>query len=61
MERRFVDCYYLYQYNPATGKYGLAILNVIRLGGVLTLLGMGAAMFVFGVRNKAKEQLAGAV
>jgi protein SCO1/2 len=52
---------YCFHYNPATGKYGLAILNVIRLGGVLTLLGMGAAMFVFWRRNKAKEQLAGAV
>lgn len=46
---------YCFHYNPATGKYGLAILNVIRLGGVLTLLGMGAMIFVFWRRNKNKE------
>lgn len=45
---------YCFHYNPATGKYGLAILNVIRLGGVLTLLGMGAMFFVFWRRNKNK-------
>ncbi|MEP6945508.1 MAG: SCO family protein [Acidobacteriota bacterium] len=43
---------YCYHYDPATGKYGLAILNVIRLGGVLTLLGMGLMAFVFWRRNK---------
>lgn len=46
---------YCFHYNPATGKYGLAILNVIRLGGVLTLFGMGAMFFVFWRRNKKKE------
>jgi protein SCO1/2 len=43
---------YCYHYDPATGKYGLAILSVIRLGAVLTLLGMGAMGFVFWRRNK---------
>jgi protein SCO1/2 len=46
---------YCFHYNPATGKYGLQILNVVRLGGVLTLLGMGAMFFVFWRRNKSKE------
>jgi protein SCO1 len=46
---------YCFHYNPATGKYGLAILNVIRLTAVLTLLGMGAMFFVFWRRNKNKE------
>ncbi len=46
---------YCYHYDPATGKYGLAIINVIRLGGVLTLLGMGAMAFVFWRRNKKKN------
>ena len=45
---------YCYHYDPATGKYGLAILRVIRLGGVLTLLGMGAMALVFWRRNKRK-------
>jgi len=45
---------YCYHYDPATGKYGLAILRVMRLGGVLTLLGLGAMGFVFWRRNKKK-------
>ena len=46
---------YCYHYDPATGKYGLAILRVMRLGGVLTVLGMGAMILVFWRRNKKKE------
>ena len=43
---------YCYHYDPATGKYGLAILSIIRIGAVLTLLGMGAMGFVFWRRGK---------
>lgn len=46
---------YCYHYDPATGKYGLAILRVIRLAGVATLIGLGAMFFVFWRRNKAKR------
>ena len=46
---------YCYHYDPSTGKYGLAILRVIRVFGVLTLLGMGTMIFVFWRRNKRKE------
>jgi len=45
---------YCYHYDPATGKYGLAILRVMRLGGVATLIGMAAMGFVFWKRNKKK-------
>ena len=45
---------YCYHYNPATGKYGFAILSVMRLGAIATLLGMGAMGFVFWRRNKRK-------
>jgi protein SCO1/2 len=38
---------YCYHYDPSTGKYGFAILNAIRAGAILTLLGMGAMGFVF--------------
>jgi protein SCO1/2 len=48
---------YCYHYDPATGKYGLAILNVIRLGGVATLLCLGAMVFVFWRRNKKKGSI----
>jgi len=43
---------YCYHYDPSTGKYGFAILNVLRFGGVLTLLGLGGMFFVFWRRNK---------
>jgi len=29
---------YCYQYDPATGKYGLIVMNVVRAAGVLTVL-----------------------
>ena len=45
---------YCYHYDPATGKYGLAILRVIRVAGIATLLGMGAMAFIFWKRNKRK-------
>ena len=43
---------YCYHYDPSTGRYGLAILSVIRLGAVLTLFGMGAMGFVFWRRGR---------
>ena len=46
---------YCYHYDPSTGRYGLAILSVIRLAAVLTLLGMGAMGFVFWRRSKKSE------
>lgn len=45
---------YCYHYDPATGKYGLAILRVMRAGGVATLAAMGLMAFVFWRRNKRK-------
>ncbi len=46
---------YCFHYDPATGKYGLAILRVMRAGGVLTLMLMGVMGFVFWRRNKKKS------
>jgi protein SCO1/2 len=48
---------YCYHYDPASGKYGVAILNVIRLGGIVTIVGMGLMALVFWRRNKKKDQL----
>ncbi|MEQ1604261.1 MAG: SCO family protein [Pyrinomonadaceae bacterium] len=45
---------YCFHYDPASGKYGLAILNLVRVGGIATLLGMGAMGLVFWRRNKRK-------
>ncbi len=44
-----------YQYNPATGSYSLAVVNVIRAGGVLTVLSI--AGFILGSwRRNAKRE-----
>lgn len=48
---------YCYHYDPSTGKYGLSILKVMRLGGIVTLIGLGAMLFVFWRRNKTKDGL----
>ena len=45
---------YCYHYDPASGKYGFAILRVLRLAGVATLLGVGLMVFVFWKRNKRR-------
>lgn len=37
---------YCYHYDPATGKYGAAIMNIMRLAGGLTIIGI-AALLIF--------------
>ncbi|HTH51240.1 MAG TPA: SCO family protein [Pyrinomonadaceae bacterium] len=46
---------YCYHYDPASGKYGFAVLRAMRVGGIVTLLGMGAMAFVFWRRNKKRD------
>jgi protein SCO1/2 len=43
---------YCYHYDPATGKYGLAILSVMRFVSVVMLMGMAAVGFVYWKRSK---------
>lgn len=43
---------YCYEYDPTTGKYGLVVMNVVRAGGVLTLLVLGIFMFVMFRRDR---------
>jgi protein SCO1/2 len=37
---------YCYHYDPATGKYGAIVMNVMQLAGVLTVLILGSFLFV---------------
>jgi protein SCO1 len=42
---------YCYHYDPATGKYGAAVMRVLRIAGVITLLGIVAMLFLLKGRN----------
>ena len=42
---------YCYHYDPATGKYGAAVMRVMRIAGVLTLVALVAMFFVLRPRN----------
>jgi len=44
---------YCYHYDPASGRYGLAILNVVRLGGIATVAGL----VVFMVMSRTARRL----
>ena len=44
---------YCFHYDPASGKYGLVILNVVRLGGVITIVGIFALLMILRRRNIA--------
>ena len=41
---------YCYHYNPATGRYGVIAMNVVRLGGALTVLLLGG--FIWAMRRR---------
>ena len=38
---------YCYHYNPATGKYGAVITNILRLGAGVTILLLGGMILIF--------------
>jgi len=42
---------YCYHYDPATGRYGPVILNIMRVGGVVTLVGIVSLILILRRRN----------
>jgi protein SCO1/2 len=46
-----------YHYDPATGKYGLAVMNILRIGGILTLCILGVIIFILIRRDRHKAIL----
>jgi protein SCO1 len=42
---------YCYHYDPATGKYGAAVMKVMRIAGIITLLGIVAMLLLLKARN----------
>jgi len=49
--------FYCYHYDPTTGKYGVAVLNVMRAGGVLTMLSLLALILLLRRRKQSVEHL----
>lgn len=43
---------FCYHYDPTTGKYGLVISNVLKLGGLATVLALGALLLVMFRRER---------
>jgi protein SCO1/2 len=43
-----------YHYDPATGKYGLVVTNILRGGGALAVLLLGGYMLVNFLRDRRK-------
>jgi protein SCO1 len=48
---------FCYHYDPATGKYGAAVLRLVRLGGVLTVLAF-LSFLTFSLRRERQGKLA---
>lgn len=46
---------YCYHYDPATGKYGAAVMNMMRAGGVITLIAIVGMLLV--LRRRGQRQI----
>lgn len=46
---------YCFHYDPTTGKYGPAIMNIMRVTGILTVLGLVALISVLHRRRRRRE------
>ena len=47
---------YCYHYDPATGKYGPIVINMIRLGGIATIIGMIALVLIMRRRSPGQNR-----
>ena len=43
---------FCFHYDPSTGKYGLVIMNVLRLAGIITLVLLGGGVFLMMRKDK---------
>jgi protein SCO1/2 len=48
---------YCYHYDPATGKYGARVMNIMRVGGIITLVAMVGMFFVLRRRSQTRTAL----
>jgi protein SCO1/2 len=42
---------YCFHYDPEAGRYGLMVMNLVRLGGVMTVLGIGGFIVIMRRRD----------
>ena len=50
---------FCYHYDPATGKYGAAVLRLVRLGGIVTVLAFASFLTISLRRERAAARAAG--
>lgn len=48
---------YCYHYDPEKGRYGAIVMNMVRLGGVVTLICVGLMFLVLRKRNSTRVRL----
>lgn len=48
---------YCYHYDPMTGKYGPEVVNILKIGGGLTIVGIAGFLFALRKRSRRLEQL----
>jgi protein SCO1/2 len=46
---------YCFHYDPTTGKYGLVVMNIIRLGGILTIVGIIGLLLLMRRQNRKRQ------
>ena len=46
---------YCYQYDPSKGRYSASILNIVRLGGLLTVVGMIALIVTLSLKTRRQS------
>ena len=48
---------YCFHYDPATGKYGAIVMNIMRAGGIVTLVGLVGMLLVLRRRGGKRPDL----
>lgn len=52
MDRVLLFCFH---YDPASGRYGMAAMNLVRAGGILTLVALGAMLSGYWYRERRRR------
>jgi protein SCO1/2 len=47
---------YCYHYDPASGKYGPVVMNIMRVAGVATVIGVVVLLFALRKFNQRRER-----